>query len=139
MNNPKTSQLILTLYKHFLEEPELTDEHADLFCELAKQSCIQNTLAEAKKSNVDSWMYKVIQVVPMKDHNNIYIVDFDPNLMVIKIRKSINLGFVESLGVTINATTVFAPGFDFPVGYLNQFIFLNSEHYDGIINIRHEE
>lgn len=139
MNNPKTSQLILTLYKHLLEKPEVSDEHVDLFCELAKQSCVQNALDEANKSNVDIWANKVIQVVPMKDHNNIFIVDFDPNLMVIKVRKTTNPNFVESLGVTINTTTVFAPGFDFPVGYLNQFIFLNSEHYDGIINIREQE
>jgi len=139
MNNPKTAQLILTLYRHLIGEPELTEEHAKLFCELGKQSCITEINNALDKPSVDSWANKVIQTVPMKDYNSLYIIDFDPTLMVIKVRKSINLNLVESLGVTINATTVFAPGFDFPVGYLNQFIFLNSEHYDGIINIREQE
>lgn len=131
MNNPKTTKLILELYNHLLQEPEYSVNEAKLLNILLdmKESISDNVL------NSDEWSNKVIQVVPMKDFNSLYIVDFDVERMLLSVRKSNSLNLVEVLAVSINESTVFAPGFDFSVYFLNQFIFNNHEHYDSIIGI----
>lgn len=140
MNNPKTLKLLLTLYSHLCQEPEIEAKHSQLFTALINHSDVQGFVeGEPNTLNLDDWSNKVIQQVPMKDFNSLYIVDFDVERMLLSIRKSNSLNLVEVLAVSINESTVFAPGFDFSVYFLNQFIFNNHEHYDGIIQVRAEE
>jgi hypothetical protein len=84
---------------------------------------------------IDAWSHKVIQAVPMKDYNTLFIVDFDPILMKLFIVKANSLHVIESLDIAVNENMVLAPGLDFSLYFLNQFIFNNHEHYDGIIAV----
>lgn len=137
MNNPKTAHLICNLYSHLLDEPELDDKHLDLLTALTSHKDIQAIIqGKGFDDTKDSWSHKVVQQVPMKDRNSLFITDFDPERMLLSIRKSNSPNLTETLAVTINETTVFAPGFDFSVYFLNSFIFNNHEHYDGIIEVR---
>lgn len=102
-------------------------------------SGIGNVILLSNMNTKDEWSNKVIQMVPMKDGNHLFIVDFEIPKYKLSYRKGKAPNLLISTLVSVNETTVIAEGFDFHVSFLNSFIFHNSEHYDELIPVSTKE
>jgi len=76
---------------------------------------------------------KTMQVVPMRDYQSLWIVDFDFKTSTLYFRTSRNPKYRQSEVVKVTEHSVIGNLYDFSVEFLNMFINNNIQYYPELL------